>query len=95
MKPLYIIAEIYPHPDHLRVAHELFSALVRETLREPGCLLYDLVIEDGSKDWLMLEKWESKVAWEKHMKTKHVQEANKRAESVTIANTKLRFLSGL
>ena len=95
MKPLYLIAEIYPHPDKLKTAHELFSNLVKKTLTEPGCLLYDLVVEEDAEHWLMLEKWESKADWEQHMTTTHVTETNKLAESVTRAKTKLRFLSGL
>jgi quinol monooxygenase YgiN len=95
MKPLYLIAEIYPHPDKLVIAHELFNSLVESTLEEPGCLLYDLVVEEDADHWLMLEKWESKAAWEHHMTTEHVTQANKLAETVTREKTKLRFLSGL
>jgi quinol monooxygenase YgiN len=95
MKPLYLIAEIYPHPDKLDVAHGLFRTLVENTLTEPGCLLYDLVVEEDADHWLMLEKWESKAAWENHMTTKHVLEANRHAEKVIRDRTKLRFLSGL
>ena len=95
MKPLYLIAEIYPHPDKLEAAHNLFSALVENTLEEQGCLLYDLVIEEDADHWLMLEKWESKAAWEHHMNTEHVVEANKLAASLVRNETKLRFLSGL
>ncbi|MFY9251712.1 MAG: putative quinol monooxygenase [Vulcanococcus sp.] len=95
MKPLYLIAEIYPHPDKLEAAHNLFSTLVENTLEEPGCLLYDLVIEEDADHWLMLEKWESRTAWEHHMTTAHVVEANKLAASLVRNQTKLRFLSEL
>ena len=95
MKPLYLIAKIFPHPDKIDAAHSLFDALVKNTLEEPGCLLYDLVIEQDADHCLMLEKWESKDAWEQHMSTVHVRETNKLAEAVTRDKTKLRFLSGL
>ena len=95
MKPLYLIAEIYPHPDKLNLARALFDELILKTLAEPGCLLYDLVIEEHSDHWLMLEKWESREAWEQHMLTDHVKSVNAAALEVTRSSTKLRFLSPL
>ena len=56
---------------------------------------YDLVIEEEADHWLMLEKWESNVAWELHMTTAHVTEANKLAESLLRRPTKHRFLTSL
>lgn len=95
MRPLYLIAEIYPKPEKVDAARNLFETLVEKTLAESGCLLYDLVIEEEADHWLMLEKWESNVAWELHMTTAHVTEANKLAESLLRRPTKLRFLTSL
>lgn len=92
MKPLYLIAEIHPHPENLQFAKDAFGELVTETLKEPGCLLYDLVIEDGATNWLMIEKWETKQAWEAHMETDHVKKINEIAADFVIKETKLRFL---
>lgn len=94
MRPLYLIAEIYPKPEKADAARILFETLVEKTLAEAGCLLYDLVLEEGSDHWLMLEKWESNAAWELHMTSAHVNEANKLAESLLRRPTKLRFLAG-
>ena len=93
MTPLYLIAEIYPHPEKLQEARAIFEALVFKTLQEPGCLLYDLVIEEGSDCWLMLEKWESRQAWEAHMETDHVRQNQTDTSTVSRAQTVLRFLS--
>lgn len=92
MTPLYLIAEIYPHPDKLVEAREAFDDLIAKTMQEPGCLLYDLVIEQGIDHWLMLEKWESQEAWELHMETEHVKHINAVAGSMTRRETVLRFL---
>lgn len=92
MTPLYLIAEIYPHPDKLVAAREAFDDLIAKTTQEPGCLLYDLVIEQGSDHWLMLEKWESQEAWELHMETDHVKLINEVGSSLTRQPTVLRFL---
>lgn len=92
MKPLYLIAEIHPHPEKLDQAKKAFDELVTETIKEPGCLLYDLVIEQGSDSWLMVEKWESKTHWEAHMETEHVKKINELASDFVTRETKLRFL---
>lgn len=92
MTPLYLIAEIFPHPEKLDEAREAFDELIAKTLQEPGCLLYDLVIEQESDHWLMLEKWESQAAWEQHMETDHVKHINAVAPTLTSKETVLRFL---
>jgi quinol monooxygenase YgiN len=92
MTPLYLIAEIYPHPDKLAEAREAFDDLIAKTMQEPGCLLYDLVIEQDGDHWLMLEKWASKEAWEQHMETDHVKHINQISSSLTHKQTLLRFL---
>jgi quinol monooxygenase YgiN len=92
MTPLYLIAEIYPHPDKLTEAREAFDDLIAKTVQEPGCLLYDLVVEKDSDHWLMLEKWASQKAWEHHMETDHVKNINHITPSLTQKKTVLRFL---
>jgi quinol monooxygenase YgiN len=92
MTALYLIAEIFPQPEKLNEAREAFDELIEKTLQEPGCLLYDLVIEQGSDHWIMLEKWASQEAWEQHMETSHVKHINQISPSLTHKRTVLRFL---
>lgn len=92
MTPLYLIAEIYPDASKLDRAHELFDELIANTHQEPGCLLYDLVIEEEADHWLMLEKWESVEAWNLHMETAHVKRHQQVSPEVMRAPTVLRFL---
>ncbi len=92
MTPLYLIAEIYPRQDKLAQAREVFEDLISKTLQEPGCLLYDLVIEENSGHWLMLEKWASVQAWELHMATDHVKHVQIVTPALTSKETVLRFL---
>lgn len=91
MSALYLIAEIYPHPDHIEEARAEFSHLIAETLKEPGCLMYDLVQTDRGESWLMIEKWSSTEAWESHMQTPHVISHNQISKEFTIAATRLSF----
>lgn len=95
MTPIYLIAEIYPHPDKLIEAREAYDDLIAKTLQEPGCLLYDLVIEQDGNHWLMLEKWASKDAWHLHMETDHVKQIQNINSSITSKETVLRFLDPL
>lgn len=92
MTPLYLIAEIYPDPEKLVEAQKAFDELISSTLQEPGCMLYDLVVEQDSAHWMMLEKWESREAWNLHMQTEHVRTIEKLAPKFTIRPTVLRFL---
>lgn len=95
MSHLYLIAEIFPHPEkHVEALGE-FNTLIEQTLLEPGCLLYDLVIEDGSDHWIMLEKWESREAWNSHMETAHVKHIQEVTPSLSSKPTILRFLEGV
>jgi len=92
MTPLYLIAEIFPLPDKIAEARDAFDELISKTSEEPGCLLFDLVIEQNSDHWLMLEKWASQEAWEQHMETDHVKHINHISPSFTQKATVLRFL---
>ena len=92
MNPLYLIAEIHPNPEKLSEAKLAFDELIAGTKSEPGCLLYDLVIEDKSDTWIMLEKWESVEAWNLHIETGHVKKMQRISPAFTSQDTLLRFL---
>lgn len=95
MKPLYLIAEIFPHPEKLPEARAAYAELIAATKKEPGCMLYDLVSGDDSDVWLMIEKWESKQAWDLHMLEPHVQHIRGIEAEITRAPTKLNFYNQL
>lgn len=92
MQPLYLIAVITPRADRIDEARSAFADLVRATLAEPGCELYDLVVNpDDPTTWLMLEKWTSREAWDAHMRTEHVIAHNATADAFLAAPAELRF----
>ena len=95
MNPLYLIAEIHPDPSKLDQARAAYQELILETLKEPGCLLYDLVAEEDSSTWFMLEKWQSQAAWELHMETEHVKHINQTSAAFSYKETRLRFLTNV
>lgn len=92
MKPLYLIAEIYPNPEKLAVAKAAYQDLRRETLQEAGCICYDLVAESNHQ-WFMLEKWDSREAWDLHMESSHVKKIQQLEPLLTSKETKLTLLT--
>ena len=92
MQPLYLVAVITPRPDRVDEARTAFAHLVSATLQEPGCELYDLVVNpDDPGTWLMLEKWASRDAWDAHMRTDHVIAHNATADAFLSGPAELRF----
>ena len=92
MSYLYLKADIYPDLSKQEQAKAAFQELIKHSLAEPGCLLYDLVVDDNNPTvWHMFEKWESKEVWDKHMTSDHVAKIQQLEESLLIAPTKLNF----
>lgn len=92
MNPLYLIAEIFPSSENLEAAKQAYLELREATLREEGCVCYDLV-SDGDTKWYMLEKWESREAWDRHMETAHVGKIKTLEPHITSQQTKLNILT--
>lgn len=92
MNALYLIAEIHPNPEKVETLLSEFQALVRKTRAEDGCVFYDLVQEEGSEGFLMVEKWESKAHWEAHNQSDHVKHIQSQPELFS-KPTHLRFMT--
>jgi len=92
MTALYLIAEIHPKQDQLQALAPEFSKLIDKTRAEKGCIFYDLVQEEGSKGWLMVEKWESRLDWENHDKSEHVRHMQSLGHLFE-KDTNLRFMT--
>jgi quinol monooxygenase YgiN len=92
MSYLYLKADIYPDLTKLEEVQAAYAELIRASLNEPGCLLYDLVVSDEDPSvWYMFEKWESKAAWDEHMETEHVAKIQQLEPQLIVAPTKLNF----
>ena len=92
MTYLYLKADIYPDLDKLEEVQSAYAELIRASLNEPGCLLYDLVVnQEDPSVWHMFEKWESKAAWDEHMETEHVAKIQQLEPQLIVAPTKLNF----
>lgn len=80
--PLTIVARILAKPSYRDlVQHELLK-LIPPTLKEKGCMTYDLHQDNENKNlFLFYENWESKALWQAHMKSKHIAAYAKATEN--------------
>ena len=92
MTYLYLKADIYPDLSKREEVEAAYAELIRASLAEPGCHLYDLVVDEKNPSvWHMFEKWESRDAWNDHMNTEHVAKIQQLEPSLIVAPTVLNF----
>jgi|SoimicMinimDraft_3_1059731.scaffolds.fasta_scaffold295533_2 quinol monooxygenase YgiN len=66
--PLAIVAITTAVPGQERALRTAQETLVAETLKEPGCLRYELnQSQDDARLLVFIEAWESEAAWRAHM----------------------------
>lgn len=96
MTYLYLKADIYPDLTKREEVEAAYAELMRASLQEPGCHLYDLVVDpENPTVWHMFEKWESRDAWNEHMKTDHVAKIQQLEPSLIVAPTVLNFYTSV
>jgi quinol monooxygenase YgiN len=96
MTYLYLKADIYPDLSKRAEVEAAFAELMRASLAEPGCLLYDLVVaEENPAIWHMFEKWESRAAWNAHMHSEHVAKIQQLEPNLIVTPTKLNFYTSV
>jgi quinol monooxygenase YgiN len=83
MANLTIVAVLKVDPTKLDDLRPLFAALIEETRKEDGCLLYDLHHDnvDPSR-FVFYETWTTRDLWQDHMNSAHIrtfQQASKDA----------------
>ena len=72
-KPLTIVAQIEAKPDRIELVKSELEKLIEPTLREAGCLQYDLHQDnDNPAVFLFFENWENRELWQEHMKQPHI-----------------------
>ena len=71
---LHVVATFSVQKEHTDTFLKLTGELVRETVKEAGCIAYELVQDVQEKNcFIMLEKWESKEALDLHSNSAHFQ----------------------
>lgn len=91
MTSLYLVAELFPSPQRHDQAKAALEKLVAATRQEVGCELYELVAEQESGSWFILEKWSTRPDWELHMTTDHIKEIQETSSEYLLQPANLRF----
>ncbi|TRW46496.1 putative quinol monooxygenase [Georgenia yuyongxinii] len=92
--PLFLVVTIKPRPDKRAEAEAQLQSMRRHTLEEPGCVFMHLVQpEDDPDNWVMLEMFRSRDAWNEHMRQPYNTEGNKILEDLLREPSDLRFLT--
>ncbi|GAA1647223.1 putative quinol monooxygenase [Georgenia ruanii] len=92
--PLFLVVTIKPRPDRKAEAEAQLQSMRRHTLEEPGCVYMHLVQpEDDPDNWVMLEMFRSREAWNEHMRQPYNTEGNKILEDLLREPSDLRFFT--
>lgn len=72
-KPLTIVAHIKAKKDKIELVKTALLKLIEPTLKETGCIQYDLHQDNDNPECFMFyENWESRELWQKHMQSEHL-----------------------
>jgi quinol monooxygenase YgiN len=94
-RPLFLVVTIKPRKDRLEEAEAQLQSMRRNTLDEPGCVFMHLVQpQDDPDNWVMLEMFRSRAAWDEHMQQPYNVEGNKIMEGLLREPSELRLLDG-
>lgn len=83
---LVIVARIEASASHDSLVRTALSKLIEPTLKEAGCVQYDLHQDnDDPALFLFYEIWENRALWQDHLKSPHII-AHKTATEGAIAS---------
>ncbi len=86
--PLTIVARIEARPDKIELVKAELLNLVEPSLREAGCIQYDLHQDnDDPAVFLFYENWESRELWQAHSNAAHIAAYRKATEGAVAAFT--------
>jgi quinol monooxygenase YgiN len=90
---LFLVVTIKPRKDRLAEAEAQLQSMRRNTLTEPGCVFMHLVQpQDDPDNWVMLEMFRSRSAWDEHMQQPYNVEGNKILEGLLREPSELRLM---
>ena len=90
---LFLVVTIKPRTDRLAEAEAQLQSMRRHTLTEPGCVFMHLVQpQDDPDNWVMLEMFRSRAAWDEHMQQPYNVEGNKILEDLLREPSDLRLM---
>lgn len=83
MTQLTVVAKITAKSGSEDLLRQLLIQLIAPTLKEDGCLNYNLhrSVEDKTL-FLFYENWKNRAAWEKHIDSEHIRAFQRDAENL-------------
>jgi quinol monooxygenase YgiN len=92
-RALFLVVTIKPRKDRLAEAEEQLQSMRRQTLTEPGCVFMHLVQpQDDPDNWVMLEMFRSRAAWDEHMQQPYNTEGNRILQDLLREPSELRLM---
>jgi quinol monooxygenase YgiN len=92
-RALFLVVTIKPRKDRLAEAEAQLQSMRRQTLTEPGCVFMHLVQpQDDPDNWIMLEMFRSRAAWDEHMQQPYNTEGNRILEGLLREPSDLRLM---
>jgi quinol monooxygenase YgiN len=92
-RALFLVVTIKPRADRRAEAEEQLQSMRRQTLTEPGCVFMHLVQpQDDPDNWVMLEMFRSRAAWDEHMQQPYNTEGNRILEDLLREPSDLRLM---
>jgi len=80
---LTVIAEFWARPASEEALRALLMGLVAPSRKEPGCVQYDLHVDNKEAGhFLFYENWRSQAALDEHVATPHFKDFQARAASL-------------
>ena len=93
MSALFLVVTIKPRPDRRAEAEAQLQSMRANALTEPGCVFMHLVQpQDDPDNWVMLEMFKSREAWDEHMRQPYNTEGNKILEDLLREPSDLRLM---
>jgi quinol monooxygenase YgiN len=90
---LFLVVTIKPRQDRRAEAEAQLQSMRRQTLTEPGCVFMHLVQpQDDPDNWVMLEMFRSRAAWDEHMQQPYNTEGNRILEELLREPSDLRLM---
>jgi quinol monooxygenase YgiN len=91
-RAFFLVVTIKPRPDRLKEAEAQLQSMRRNSLTEPGCIFMHLTQpQDDADNWVMLEMFRSRSAWDEHMRQPYNTEGNRILEDLLREPSDLRL----
>lgn len=84
------VSKIFVKEDKVNELVELFKEMIEPTKKEDGCIQYEMYQDEEDPTILIvLEQWESRDAFDKHLQTEHFERIAPKMTELMLKETEL------